>query len=140
PPCVQACPVEATWQEPEGIVVIDYDWCIGCRYCAVACPYWARRFNWREPELAAGHITPTTHYLGNRPRPMGVMEKCTFCIQRTRKGLLPACQEACPTGARLFGNLLDPDGELRYILNNKSIFRLKEEQATQPNFWYFTDV
>ncbi|MBF0154672.1 MAG: 4Fe-4S dicluster domain-containing protein [Magnetococcales bacterium] len=140
PPCVQACPVQATWKEPDGMVVIDYDWCIGCRYCATACPYWARRFNWRKPSLAGEGINPDTHYLGNRPRPAGVMEKCTFCIQRTRLGQLPACQEACPTGARIFGNLLDPDGELRYILEHKSIFRLKEELGTEPRFWYFTDV
>ncbi|MBF0439322.1 MAG: 4Fe-4S dicluster domain-containing protein [Magnetococcales bacterium] len=140
PPCVQACPVEATWREADGIVVIDYDWCIGCRYCAVACPYWARRFNWKKPELPSEKITTETHYLGNRPRSAGVMEKCTFCIQRTRKALFPACQEACPTGARIFGNLLDPEGEIRYILENKTIFRLKEELSTQPKFWYFTDV
>ncbi|MBF0296609.1 MAG: 4Fe-4S dicluster domain-containing protein [Magnetococcales bacterium] len=140
PPCVQACPVQATWKEPDGMVVIDYDWCIGCRYCATACPYWARRFNWRKPCLAGEQIHPDTHYLGNRPRPAGVMEKCTFCIQRTRLGQLPACQEACPTGARIFGNLLDPDGELRHILANKSVFRLKEALGTEPRLWYFTSV
>ncbi|MEO5379053.1 MAG: 4Fe-4S dicluster domain-containing protein [Magnetococcus sp. DMHC-6] len=140
PPCVQACPVGATWREPDGIVTIDYDWCIGCRYCGVACPYWARHFNWHLPLLPKEEITEETHYLGNRPRPIGVMEKCTFCIQRTRKGLLPACQAACPTGARIFGNLLDPTGEIRYILENKSIFRLQEEQGTEPKFWYFTDI
>ncbi|MBF0158752.1 MAG: 4Fe-4S dicluster domain-containing protein [Magnetococcales bacterium] len=139
PPCVQACPVQATWREPDGVVVIDYDWCIGCRYCAVACPYWARRFNWQQPELTADQINPELHYLGNRPRSAGVMEKCTFCIQRTRQGKLPACQEACPSGARVFGNLLDEQGELRYILTHKTVFRLKEDLATHPSFWYFTD-
>ncbi len=140
PPCVQACPVQATWKEPDGMVVIDYDWCIGCRYCATACPYWARRFNWRKPCLPRERINPDTHYLGNRPRPAGVMEKCTFCIQRTRLGQLPACQEACPTGARIFGNLLDPDGELRHILASKSVFRLKEALGTEPRLWYFSSV
>ncbi|MBF0610127.1 MAG: 4Fe-4S dicluster domain-containing protein [Magnetococcales bacterium] len=139
PPCVKACPVQATWKEKDGIVVIDYDWCIGCRYCAVACPYWARRFNWQEPQLKAEEINPQMHYLGNRPRTAGVMEKCTFCVQRTREGRQPACQEACPTGARIFGNLLDPKGELRYILTHMTVFRLKEELETNPNFWYFTD-
>ncbi|MBF0614959.1 MAG: 4Fe-4S dicluster domain-containing protein [Magnetococcales bacterium] len=140
PACVRACPVEATWREPDGIVVIDYDWCIGCRYCAAACPYWARRFNWQKPHLSAAHITPETSYLGNRPRPVGVMEKCTWCIQRTRQGRMPACQEACPSGARIFGDLLDPGGELRHILEHKTIFRLKEELHTDPQTWYFTDV
>jgi Fe-S-cluster-containing dehydrogenase component len=140
PPCVKACPVEATWMEPDGIVVIDYNWCIGCRYCMAACPYWARHFNWNEPHLPAEELNPVTHYLGNRPRPRGVVEKCHFCIQRTRKGLQPACEEACPTGARIFGNLLDPDSEIRYVLENKTVFRLKEDLGTEPKFWYFTDV
>ena len=139
PPCVKACPVEATWMEPDGIVVVDYDWCIGCRYCMTACPYWARHFNWSTPRLAPEDINPDTNYLGNRPRPKGVVEKCHFCTQRTRKGRQPACQEACPTGARIFGNLMDPDSEIRYVLENKPVFRLKEELGTEPKFWYFTD-
>lgn len=139
PPCVKACPVEATWKEPDGIVVVDYDWCIGCRYCMTACPYWARHFNWTTPEIPPEEINPNTNYLGNRPRPRGVVEKCHFCTQRTRVGRQPACQEACPTGARIFGNLLDPDSEIRYVLANKPVFRLKEELGTEPKFWYFTD-
>jgi len=139
PPCVKACPVKATWKEPDGIVVVDYNWCIGCRMCANACPYWARKFNWSEPKLPVDRINPDTHYLGNRPRYKGVMEKCTFCIQRTRQGLMPACQEACPTGARVFGNLLDPKSEIRYVLENKNVFRLKEELNTNPKFWYYSD-
>ena len=139
PPCVKACPTEATWKEPDGIVVIDYDWCIGCRYCMTACPYWARHFNWTEPVIPAAEMNPNTSFLGNRPRPQGVVEKCHFCIQRTRKGQQPACQEACPTGARVFGNLLDPKSEIRYVLENKTVFRLKEELGTEPKFWYYTD-
>mgnify|MGYP000265037439 CR=1 FL=1 len=139
PPCVKACPVGATWKEPDGIVVIDYDWCIGCRYCQSACPYWARRFNWKSPTVPAAEINPKQHYLGNRSKKKGVMEKCTFCIQRTREGQLPACAEACPTGARVFGNLLDPNSEIRYVLANKKVFRLKEDLGTQPKFWYFMD-
>ncbi|MDH5345953.1 MAG: 4Fe-4S dicluster domain-containing protein [Gammaproteobacteria bacterium] len=139
PPCVKACPVEATWMEPDGIVVVDYDWCIGCRYCMTACPYWARHFNWTEPEIPAEEVNPDTHYLGNRPRPRGVVEKCHFCIQRTRTGRQPACMEACPTGARIFGNLLDPDSEIRYVLENKQVFRLKEDLGTEPKFWYYSD-
>jgi len=139
PPCVRVCPVGATWQEPDGITVIDYDWCIGCRYCMAACPYWARRFNWSEPEVPARDLNPNQHYLGNRARKTGVVEKCTFCIHRTRQGRLPACAEACPTGARVFGNLLDPDSEIRWVLANKRVFRLKEDLKTEPRFWYFTD-
>jgi molybdopterin-containing oxidoreductase family iron-sulfur binding subunit len=137
PPCVKACPTQATWQEPDGIVVIDYDWCIGCRYCMAACPYGARHFNWVEPEIPADEVNADTHILGNRPRPHGVVEKCTFCIHRTRKGRYPACVEACPVGARKFGNLLDPDSEIRYLLEHKRTFSLKAELSTNPKFFYF---
>lgn len=139
PPCVKVCPTAATWQEPDGIVVIDYDWCIGCRYCMAACPYWARRFNWAAPEVPAEEVNTNQHYLGNRARKKGVVEKCHFCIHRTRQGQLPACAEACPTGARVFGNLLDPNSEIRWVLEHKKVFRLKEELKTEPRFWYFTD-
>ncbi|MCM2250080.1 MAG: 4Fe-4S dicluster domain-containing protein, partial [Geothrix sp.] len=121
-------------------VVVDYNWCIGCRYCMAACPYGARHFNWGEPSLPAGEVNPDTHYFGNRPRPKGVVEKCTFCIQRTRKGLYPACVEICPTGSRKFGNLLDKDSEIRYVLENKRVFKFKEDLNTQPNFFYFYGV
>jgi len=137
PPCVTACPTQATWQEPDGIVTIDYDWCIGCRYCMAACPYGARHFNWREPGISSEEVNPDTHLLGNRPRPEGVVEKCTFCIQRTRKGRYPACVEACPVGARKFGNILDPESEMRYLLEHKRTFALKAELATNPRFFYF---
>ncbi|MCL5022815.1 MAG: 4Fe-4S dicluster domain-containing protein [Nitrospirae bacterium] len=137
PPCVRACPTQATWKEPDGIVVVDYNWCIGCRYCMAACPYGARHFNWSEPGRKPEEINPNTHYLGNRPRFRGVVEKCTFCIQRTRNGRYPACVEACPVGARKFGNLLDPASEMRYLIEHKRVFRLKEELNTNPKFYYF---
>jgi Fe-S-cluster-containing dehydrogenase component len=137
PPCVRACPTQATWKEPDGIVVVDYNWCIGCRYCMAACPYGARHFNWAEPGRTSEEINPNTHYLGNRPRYKGVVEKCTFCIQRTRNGRYPACVEICPVGARKFGNLLDPNSEIRYAIENKRVFRLKEDLNTNPKFYYF---
>jgi len=108
PPCVKVCPVKATWQEPDGITVVDYNWCIGCRYCEAACPYWARRFNFTDPSIPPDQLNLNMSYLGNRPRRKGVMEKCHFCIQRTRAGRYPACVEVCPTGSRKFGNILDP--------------------------------
>lgn len=139
PPCVNVCPVEATWKEKDGIVVVDYNWCIGCRYCEAACPYHARRFNWSKPQVPKEEINPNQSYLSNRIRPQGVMEKCTFCLHRTRNGRLPACLEACPTGARVFGNLLDPKSEIRWVLENKRVFVLKEELGTKPRFFYFFD-
>jgi len=139
PPCVKVCPVEATWQESDGITVIDYDWCIGCRYCEAACPYWARRFNFVEPEIPREELNPEISYLSNRPRPQGVMEKCTFCLHRTREGKLPACLEACPVGARKFGNVLDPESEVAHILREKRVFVLKEDVGTLPRFFYYFD-
>jgi Fe-S-cluster-containing dehydrogenase component len=136
-PCTKVCPTGATWTEPDGIVVVDYDWCIGCRYCMAACPYGARHFNWGEPAIPKDQLNTTTHVLGNRPRPQGVVEKCTFCIQRTRNGRYPACVEVCPVGARKFGNLLDPDSEIRYIIEHKRVLVLKEDLNTLPRFFYF---
>lgn len=137
PPCTKVCPTGATWTEPDGITVIDYEWCIGCRYCMAACPYGARHFNWTEPDIPATQLNTNTHYLGNRPRPKGVVEKCTFCIQRTRQGRYPACVEVCPVGARKFGNLLAKDSEIRYIIEHKRVLVLKEELNTVPRFFYF---
>ena len=136
-PCTKVCPTGATWTEPDGIVVVDYDWCIGCRYCMAACPYGARHFNWAEPSIPESEINPDMHVLGNRPRPNGVVEKCTFCIQRSRAGRYPACVEICPVGARKFGNLLDPDSEIRYIIEHKRVLVLKEDLNTVPKFFYF---
>lgn len=138
-PCTKACPTKATWRDPDGIVVVDYDWCIGCRYCMAACPYWGRRFNWNRPHVPMNELTRKQHYLGNRMRNKGAVEKCTFCVQRTREGRLPACVEACPTGSRVFGNLLDPKSEIRFVLKHKKVFRMKEDLRTDPKFWYFID-
>ncbi len=139
PPCVDVCPVKATWKEEDGIVVIDYNWCIGCRYCEAACPYHARRFNWKQAEVPANEINPDQSYLSNRVRPVGVVEKCTYCLHRTRRGKLPACLEACPTGARVFGNILDKNSNIRWILENKRVYILKEELGTKPAFFYYFD-
>lgn len=138
-PCTKVCPVRATWQEQDGVIVVDYNWCIGCRYCMAACPYDARRFNYKKPTIKPDRINPTQDYLSNRIRPKGVVEKCTFCLQRTRAGKYPACLEVCPTGARVFGNMLDPDSEINYILNNKRVYILKEDVGTQPRIYYFFD-
>ena len=140
PPCVRVCPTQATWKrESDGVVMMDMHRCIGCRYCMAACPYGARRFNWGKPMIAKEELNTETHYLGNRPRFKGVVEKCTFCIQRTRgnPGQYPACVEICPVGARKFGNLLDPNSEIMYTIRNKRVFRLKEDLNTNPQFYYF---
>ena len=139
PPCVTVCPVEATWKEEDGIVVVDYNWCIGCRYCEAACPYHARRFNWEPAQVPTAEVNSDQGYLSNRIRPQGVIEKCHFCLHRTREGRLPACLEACPTGARVFGDLNDPESNINWILKNKRVFVLKEDLGTRPSFFYFFD-
>ena len=138
-PCVRACPVQATWQEPDGVVVVDYDWCIGCRYCEVACPYFARRFNMADPEIRPSEVNPDQGLLTNRARSKGVMEKCHFCLHKTRRGEYPACLEVCPTGARKFGNLLDPQSEVRQVLATKRVYIFREEAGTMPRFYYYFD-
>ena len=104
-----------------------------------ACPYWARRFNFADPQVPADQINPNMSYLSNRPRRRGVMEKCTFCLHRTRVGRMPACLEVCPTGSRKFGNVLDPESEVAYILKHKRVFILKQDVGTLPRFFYFFD-
>ena len=136
PPCVKVCPVKATWMEKDGVTVVDYNWCIGCRYCQAACPYHARRFNWSPTTISAEEINPNMGYLSNRLRPLGVMEKCHFCLQRTRNGFYPACHDVCPTGARKFGNLRDENSEIRKIIERERVYVLKQEVGTIPRFYY----
>ncbi len=138
-PCVTVCPVEATWVQEDGICVIDFEWCIGCRYCMAACPYGARRFNFKKPSIPRSNINPNQGFLSNIIKSAGVVEKCHFCLHRTRNGDYPACLEACPTGARKFGNLNDPDSEVSYIIRKKRVFVLKEELNTIPSFFYYFD-
>ena len=132
PPCVYGCPVKATWREPDGIVVIDYDKCIACRNCMVTCPYFARHFNWVEPHVPKNEVNPEVPL----HEKAGVVEKCTFCVQRTRNGLTTRCTEVCPVGARKFGDLNDPESEVSQILRTRRAFRLKEEMGTEPVIWY----
>ena len=93
----------------------------------------------QTPEEAAKLLNPDMSYLSNRPRSKGVMEKCHFCLQRTRAGRLPACLEVCPVGARKFGNILDPTSEVSQILATKHVFVLKQEVGTLPRFFYYFD-
>jgi Fe-S-cluster-containing dehydrogenase component len=132
PPCVTGCPVIATWKEPDGIVLIDYNKCIGCRNCMITCPYGARHFNWVHPEVPADEINPKVPLAEKAWTP----EKCTFCVQRTRNGQTTACVEACPVGARKFGDLNDPESEVAILLKTRRVFRLKEELSTEPMIWY----
>jgi Fe-S-cluster-containing dehydrogenase component len=146
-PCTRVCPVGATWVRADGIVAMDYDRCIGCRYCQVACPYDVRRFNWRVSEDENPYVPQWgTPEIERRPR--GVVEKCTFCVQRIDRGLsqgltpgvdmaaTPACVNACPVGARVFGNILDEESPVSKYLKEQETFRLREEWGTQPKVHY----
>jgi len=138
PSCIKVCPVRATYKSEEGIVFQIFARCIGCRLCMCACPYSRRFYNWSKghwPEIMQSAFNPDVSL-----RPLGVVEKCTFCIQRSREGKYPSCVEICPVGARKFGNLLDPDSEIRYILENKRVLVLKQELNTQPKFYYFFGI
>ena len=133
PSCVKVCPTGATFKAKDGLVQMDYDKCIGCRSCVVACPYSARRFNWFKPVLPPGDVNKSVIV-----RPLGVVEKCTFCAHRVRRGKLPRCVEVCPPHARHFGNLNDPESEVSKLLKSNQGFHLLEELNNQPNIWYIT--
>ncbi len=114
PPCVQVCPVGATYQTPDGVVLVDRTWCIGCGYCIQACPYGARFFH------------PVYH----------TAEKCTFCYHRISKGLKTACVQACPFGARQIGNLKDPNDPVANVILTQRVSVLKSEYGTNPQVYY----
>jgi len=139
PPCVKVCPVGATYKrEEDGLVIQLYDRCIGCRYCTVACPYGARYFNWYKPEWPEGMDRYQNPDVPLRPK--GIVEKCTFCIHRLEKGLpIPACNQACPTGARFFGDLDDPTSEVSQLARRPRAFRLLEELGTEPHVFYLKE-
>ena len=132
PPCVKVCPTRATWKREDGIVMMDSHRCIGCRYCMAGCPYGSRSFNWKKPDPFIKEENPDFP-----TRTRGVVEKCNFCAKRLSKGLQPACVEACPEKALTFGNLLDPDTEIREILRTRHIIRRLPELGTEPNVYYY---
>ncbi len=143
PPCVKVCPTQATWKREDGIVMMDWHRCIGCRYCVAACPYGSRSFNWFDPveRNENGNIEKEQKYLKTvnpvfPTRSKGVVEKCTFCDERLARGQQPACVEACKEGAMIFGDLEEPESEIRKILNNRFSIRRKPGLGTQPQIYY----
>ena len=148
-PCETVCPVYATYHNPEGLNAQVYNRCVGTRYCANNCPYKARRFNWFEHKdsLPLYHVSNPDLSV----RPKGVMEKCTFCIQRIRfakdrardekrlvkdEEVIPACAQTCPTGAITFGNLMDPNSKVSQLAKSKGAYRVQELLGTEPAIYY----
>jgi molybdopterin-containing oxidoreductase family iron-sulfur binding subunit len=135
PPCTRVCPTQATWRrEHDGIVMMDWHRCIGCRYCIVACPYGSRSFNWTDPRP---HIEDAHADFPTRMR--GVVEKCTFCEERLARGRQPACVEACEHGEIVFGDLNDPESEVRRLLTEHLAIRRKPGLGTQPEVYYIVE-
>jgi Fe-S-cluster-containing dehydrogenase component len=143
PPCVKVCPVDATYKRTDGLVLIDNERCIGCKFCMAACPYSTRVFNWSEPEIdqevAALDYSPETSV----PSKMGTVEKCDFCPDMIREGKLPDCVTACPNGVFYFGDEVEDvvtNGEetvlLSQILKDRSGYRFAEDLGTQPRVYY----
>jgi len=132
PPCTKVCPTQATWKrEKDGIVMMDWHRCIGCRYCVAACPYGSRSFNWQDPREFIEEIDPVFP-----TRTKGVVEKCTFCDERLARGQLPACVEACKAKALVFGDLADEGSEIRGILRSRYAIRRKVALGTNPEVYY----
>ena len=147
-PCVKVCPVGATWIRKDGIVAMDYNRCIGCRYCEVACPYDVRRFNWEASANKTNPYQPTWGSPEIERRARGVVEKCTFCSHRIDRGLAlgltpgidreatPACVNICPVNARVFGDHNDPESPLSKFVQENDTFRLRVDFGTEPAVHY----
>ena len=131
PPCTRVCPVKATWKREDGIVMMDFHRCIGCRFCMSACPYGSRSFNWRDPRP---YIKETNPDFPTRTK--GVVEKCDFCEERLREGLPPACVEACTEKALVFGNLEDPNSEVSKLISSNYTLRRHSGLGTEPKVYY----
>ncbi len=130
PPCVRVCPTKATFKRKDGIVMMDFHRCIGCRFCMAACPYGSRSFNFKDPRKF--------NALTNKEFPTrmkGVVEKCNFCAERLAVGKMPACVEAS-NGAIVFGDLEDPNSEIRKVLKENYTIRRKQGLGTGPSVYY----
>lgn len=134
PPCVRVCPTKATFRNADGIVEMDYHRCIGCRFCMAGCPYGARSFNWRDPRIGLDMNNLNREF---PTRMRGVVEKCNFCVERLGRGQIPACVEAAgKTGAMYFGDLNDPDSEIRRVLKENFTIQRKPALGTLPSVFF----
>ncbi|MEO7266020.1 MAG: 4Fe-4S dicluster domain-containing protein [Ferruginibacter sp.] len=147
PPCVKVCPVDATFKRQDGIVLIDSDRCIGCRFCMAACPYSTRVFNWGDPELPAEISGLEYNAETSLPQKKGTVGKCDFCPDMTRMGMLPHCVSACPNGVFMFGDMIEDSvtngaETFRFsdLIKDKSGYRLMEDLGTKPSVYYLPPV
>ena len=147
PACVPVCPVDATWKQSDGIVVIDYDKCIGCRLCIPACPYSARSFDagsdFDGGERQPYELLPSPEYGEDRVRaeresPIGNVRKCTFCLHRLERGELSACTLTCMGRATYIGDMNDPASLVSELIGQPNVMQLKEELGTDPKVFYLT--
>ncbi|MBI5304750.1 MAG: 4Fe-4S dicluster domain-containing protein [Chloroflexi bacterium] len=157
PPCVNVCPVNATFKRADGIIEVNYDQCIGCRYCVTACPYGARTFDFGEKytnraptqegiivgrarvepyETAASYEYGRVWERKGQDSPIGNVRKCHFCLHRLNAGMLPACVTTCIGRATYFGDANDPDALISSLIGSANVTRLKEELGTQPKVHY----
>ena len=135
-PCVDACPTGASYINDEGLVLIDYERCMGCGACVLACPYDARSYIEEEKHYFPGQRIP---YGVDELRGLkGVVQKCTFCADRLKKGEVPACVEVCPTSCRVFGDLNDRESEVSRLRDSEECFRLLEDVQTEPSTYYIS--
>jgi Fe-S-cluster-containing dehydrogenase component len=151
-PCVEVCPAEATKKRPDGIVYVDNNICVGCRYCVIACPYQNRTFFSRDkdPGFFPGHERTRFEKAGRKlyPHVSGTTEKCDFCMERIDAGMAkglfpgkdreatPACVNTCQARALTFGDLDDPNSEISLLIKEKNAFQLHPEYGTEPSVYY----
>jgi len=146
PLCVSVCPVGATYKRSDGIVLVDNERCIGCKFCMTACPFSARQFHWKEPKtytVSEENYSPET----NMPGKEGTVGKCVFCPDKLRKGELPRCASACPMGVIYFGDIIEDtvtngDETIRFseLIKNRAGYRQFEELGTEPSVYYLPPV
>jgi Fe-S-cluster-containing dehydrogenase component len=162
PPCTKVCPVQATYKDEQGLVRQNYDRCIGCRFCTLACPYGVRYFNWSEPTWEGDmaeyrnpdRVVGEGVLEGPAVRSKGLIEKCTYCIHRLRKAesraqaegrafrpdeYMPACVQTCTAKARFFGDLDDPNSSVSQLAKSTRSFRLQEDVGTHPKTIYLVE-
>jgi len=146
PPCVKVCPVGATFKRTDGIVLIDNERCIGCKFCMAACPYSSRVFNWEEPKLPKGSHQPYSPETSSPPR-IGTVSKCDFCPDMVRKGELPSCVTSCPNGVYWYGDknedaVTNGTETVRFsdLIHDRAAYRFMEELGTEPSVFYLPPV